>query len=108
MPIKPHTGADDGNGIGVLEDICVHPRSSAVPLIGQAMNKYGFRIRTRSGGLVENLQVHARDRAEAESKITQIYHHCEILECQEVTPTLKKEGLDLEDVISLINKQDKT
>lgn len=71
------------------------------------MNKYGFRIRTRSGGMVENLQVHARDRAEAESKINQIYRDCEILECQEVTPTLKKEGLDLEDVISLINKQEK-
>jgi len=70
------------------------------------MIKFGFRIRTRSGGLVENLQVHARDRAEAESKIKQIYHHCEILECQEVTPTLKKEGLDLDDVLSLINKQD--
>lgn len=71
------------------------------------MNRYGFRIRTRSGGMVENLQVHARDRAEAESKINQIYRHCEILECQEVTPTLKKEGLDLEDVIALINKQEK-
>lgn len=70
------------------------------------MNKYGFRIRTRSGGIVENLQVHARDRGEAENKINQIYHHCEILECQEITPTLKKEGLDLDDVISLINKQD--
>jgi hypothetical protein len=71
------------------------------------MNKYGFRIRTRSGGLVDNLQVQARDRIEAEARIKQIYHHCEILECQEVTPTLKKEGLDLEDVISLINKLEK-
>lgn len=70
------------------------------------MNKYGFRIRTRSGGIVENLQVQARDRAEAEGKIRRIYRHCEILECQEVTPTLKKEGLDLEDVIALINKQE--
>jgi hypothetical protein len=70
------------------------------------MNKYGFRIRTRSGSLVENLQVQARDRAEAEAKIGQIYRHCEILDCQEVTPTLKKEGLDLDDVISLINKQE--
>jgi len=69
------------------------------------MNKYGFRIRTRSGGLVDNLQVQARDRAEAEGKIIQIYRHCEILECQEVTPTLKKEGLDLDDVLALINKQ---
>jgi hypothetical protein len=69
------------------------------------MNKYGFRIRTRGGMLVENLQVQAPDREEAERKIRQIYHQCEIIECQELTPTLKKEGLDLEDVIELINKQ---
>jgi hypothetical protein len=70
------------------------------------MNKYGFKIRTRGGSMVENLQVQARDRAEAELKIRQIYHSCEILECHEITPTLKKEGLDLEDVIALINKQE--
>lgn len=70
------------------------------------MNKYGFKIRTRGGSVVENLQVQARDRAEAEQKIKQIYHHCEILECHEVTPTLRKEGLDLEDVVALINKQE--
>jgi hypothetical protein len=72
---------------------------------GGAMYKYGFKIRTRSGSVVENLQVHARDRAEAEHKINQIYRHCEILECHEVTPTLRKEGLDVEDVVALINKQ---
>ena len=69
------------------------------------MNKYGFRIRTRSGSVVDNLQVQARDRAEAERRINQVYRHCEIMECREVTPTLKKEGLDLEDVVALINKQ---
>jgi hypothetical protein len=69
------------------------------------MTKYGFRIRTRGGSEVDNLQVQARDRAEAEEKIRQIYHSCEILECQEITPTLRKEGLDLEDVVALINKQ---
>jgi hypothetical protein len=71
------------------------------------MNKYGFRIRTRSGSMVDNLLVLANDRTEAERKIGQIYRDCEILECHEVTPTLKKEGLDLEDVISLLNKQEK-
>lgn len=70
------------------------------------MNKYGFRIRTRTGMVVENLQVHARDRAEAEHKINQVYRHCEILQCQEVTPTLRKEGLDLADVVALINKEE--
>lgn len=70
------------------------------------MNKYGFRIRTRTGMVVESLQVHARDRAEAEHKIAQIYRHCEVLECREVTPTLKKEGLDLSDVLALIDKEE--
>lgn len=69
------------------------------------MIKYGFKIRTRGGSVVENLQVQARDRAEAEEKIRQIYHQCEVLECEEITPTLRKEGLDLEDVIALIGKQ---
>ena len=69
------------------------------------MNKYGFKIRTRVGSVVENLQVQARDRVEAEQKIRQIYHQCEVLECQEVTPTLRKEGLELDDVLALINKQ---
>jgi ATP:corrinoid adenosyltransferase len=69
------------------------------------LNKYGFKIRTRGGSLVENLQVQARDRAEAEEKIRQIYHQCSLLECEEITPTLRKEGLDLEDVVDLINKQ---
>lgn len=70
------------------------------------MTKFGFSIKTRGGSVVENLLVQARDRAEAEEKIRQIYHQCEILECQEVTPTLKKEGLDLDDVLALINKQE--
>ena len=69
------------------------------------MIKYGFKIKTRGGSVVENLQVQARDRLEAEQKIRQIYHQCEILECQEVTPTLRKEGLELDDVLALINKQ---
>ncbi|MBI2295499.1 MAG: hypothetical protein HYU76_05575 [Betaproteobacteria bacterium] len=70
------------------------------------MNKYGFRIRTRSGMVVENLTVQARDRAEAEHKLKQVYHHCEVLECQELAPHLKGDGLDLESMISLINKQE--
>jgi hypothetical protein len=70
------------------------------------MTKFGFRIRTRNGLVVENLQVQARDRADAERKIAQIYHHCEVLDCREVGETAKDPGgLDLEDVISLIGRQ---
>ena len=70
------------------------------------MTKYGFRIRTRNGMLVENLQVHAHDRAEAERKIRQIYHNCEIIDCQDIAPAVKGENIDLENMISLIGKQE--
>jgi len=69
------------------------------------MTKFGFRIKTRGGMMVDNLMVAARDRAEAERKVTQIYHHCEILECRELQEAVKEEGFDLESAINLISKQ---
>lgn len=70
------------------------------------MNKYGFKIRTRNGMLVENLQVQAADREAAEQRIRQIYHHCEIIECGEIAPQVKGENIDLENMISLIGKEE--
>jgi len=67
--------------------------------------KFGFKIKTRGGTVVENLVFAAQDRAEAERKVAQIYHHCEILECHEVHPTLREETLDLERAINLISKE---
>ena len=69
------------------------------------MTKFGFRIRTRGGMTVENLVIQARVRDEAETKIRQIYRHCEILECNELVQEKRSDGLDLEGVISLISKQ---
>ena len=43
--------------------------------------KYGFRIRTRSGLIVDNLLIHGRDEIDAERKLRQMYQHCKILEC---------------------------
>jgi hypothetical protein len=67
------------------------------------MYKYGFRIRTRSGTPVENLVVQARDRAEAERKINQIYPHCDIIECRVIHTTIGDDGPSLESIISLIS-----
>ena len=69
------------------------------------MTKFGFKIKTRGGMVIDNLVVAARDRAEAERKITQIYHHCEILDCQELQQTVKEEAITLESVITLIAKE---
>jgi hypothetical protein len=69
------------------------------------MFKFGFRIRTRSGLPVDNLVVQARDRMEAERKISQMYMHCEIIECKQMQSTVREEGNDLENIISLISRQ---
>ena len=69
------------------------------------MIKFGFKIKTRGGTVVDNLMFAARDRAEAERKVTQIYNHCEILDCHEVQASLKEEALDLERAINLIGKE---
>ena len=45
-----------------------------------AIIKYGFRIRTRSGLIVDNLLIHGRDEIDAERKLRQMYQHCKILE----------------------------
>jgi hypothetical protein len=44
--------------------------------------KYGFRIRTRSGLIVDKLLIYGRDEIDAERKLRQMYQHCEILECR--------------------------
>ena len=63
------------------------------------MRKYGFRIRTRGGSVVENLVIHGRDREEAERKLRQVYHHCTVLESKVLED--QAEG-DFESVIGLI------
>ena len=69
------------------------------------MIKYGFKIKTRGGTFVDGLTIAARDRADAERKLGQMYLQCEILECREVQPPAREEALDLERAINLISKQ---
>jgi len=69
-----------------------------------SLQKYGFRIKTRNGLVLDNLTVQARDRSEAERRITQIYHYCEILDCHENAATAHAGAADVEGVIALISK----
>ncbi len=79
--------------------------SAPAPQLPQNMIKFGFKIRTRSGLPVDNLIVQARDQAEAERKIAQMYMHCEIIECKQFAAPMREEGSDLEGIISLISRQ---
>ena len=66
------------------------------------MRKFGFRIRTRGGSMVDNLTIQGRDLGEAERKLRQVYHHCVILETREVQDASGADVSDVEGVIGLI------
>ena len=51
------------------------------------ITRYGFRICTRGGLIVDNLLIHGRDEGDAERKLRQMYQHCRILQC-----TVRKPG----------------
>lgn len=66
--------------------------------------KYGFRIRTRSGAIVDNLMIFGRDGSEAERKLRQMYLGCEILETRNVASGPARSGpMNYEDVVDLIS-----
>ena len=66
------------------------------------MQKFGFRIKTKTGTLVESLVIHARDLAHAEEKLRRMYHHATVLESKVMDELPRGEGTDLEGAISLI------
>lgn len=66
--------------------------------------KYGFRIRTRSGAVVDNLLIFGRDETEAERKLRQMYMGCEILEKRNVASGAPRSGpVNYEDIVDLIS-----
>lgn len=69
-----------------------------------SITKYGFKIRTRDGVLVENLSIFGQSEADACRKLRQIYNDCEIIEshCQLANPTGRHGHLNYEDVVDLI------
>ncbi|MQY50516.1 hypothetical protein HCX48_02115 [Rhodocyclus tenuis] len=68
--------------------------------------KFGFRIRTRSGAVVDNLTFSGRDALEAERKLRQIYLGCEIIESRHLLVSTPRNGqLNYEDVVDLISKR---
>ena len=72
----------------------------------QAMVRYGFNIRTRSGQRVENISIMAPSLADAERRLRQMYERCQIVECMTQPIGRRVDGLDLAGVIELIGASD--
>ena len=68
------------------------------------MTKYGFRIRTRVGLVVANLLIQGRDAGDAERKLRQMYHGCEIIECAPMSGVVRGPAFSFEDVARLITR----
>lgn len=68
------------------------------------ITKYGFRIRTRNGAIVENLAIFGRDESEAQRKLLQMYKGCEILDtiCLPAPSHGRVAHASYEDVVDLI------
>jgi hypothetical protein len=67
------------------------------------MIRYGFQIRTRTGQRVDHISIVAASQGDAERRLRQMYHHCEILDCREQSVPRRIEALDMEGVIGLIS-----
>jgi hypothetical protein len=73
--------------------------------VANAMTRYGFRIRTRTGMRIDNLLIHGRDLAEAQRKLEQMYRHCEIIETRMLTTSRRTDAAaNYEDALSLAAK----
>ena len=71
------------------------------------MLKFDFSLKTRDGQKVENIQIYGKDLPDAERKLRQMYHHCEIINCKAIeTDKTLGQSVDIEELLSLIAKQD--
>lgn len=67
------------------------------------MTRYGFSIKTRYGQRVENIHIMAGSQGDAERRLRQMYHQCEIIECREQAVPRRVDTLDVESVIGMIS-----
>lgn len=66
--------------------------------------KFAFRIRVRSGAIVDHLTIAASDESAAERKLRQIYHGCVILDVHELGFQMQHGGEPTyEEVVDLIS-----
>ena len=70
------------------------------------MIKFNFSLKTRDGHQIINVQIYGNDATHAESKLRQMYRHCEILDCVAIdTEKNTTNSMDIEDLLTLIAKE---
>jgi hypothetical protein len=79
---------------------------SGTQIFGEIMLKFVFSVKTRDGLKVESVQIYGKDLPDAERKLRQMYHHCEVTGCKEIsTDKVLGQSLDIQELLSEISKQ---
>lgn len=73
--------------------------------MGGVMLKFQFSIQTREGQKVNSIVIAGRDQEHAETKLRQMYRHCEVLQCGVRECEEKRwQTTSVEDILTLIAK----
>jgi len=65
--------------------------------------RFGFTIRTRSGQRVDNISIMAATRDDAERRLRQMYHMCEVITCRAQSVERRLDTLDISAVIEMMS-----
>lgn len=68
------------------------------------LEKFNFRIRTRSGVVVDRVTFSGRTEEDAMRRLRQAYPECQLLETWNEQPVTRQRDSSLEDVIDLITR----
>jgi hypothetical protein len=70
------------------------------------MQKFNFSIQTRDGQKIVSVIIAGKDQEDAERKLRQMYHHCEIISCNanQMDDHKTPQVMSVEDIITLISK----
>lgn len=70
------------------------------------MPKFDFALTTRDGQKVDSVQIYGKDLPDAERKLRQMYHHCQVTQCHAISHEKElSQSADIEDMLSLIVRQ---
>jgi len=67
------------------------------------MIRFGFHIRTRTGQKVENISIVAATQSDAERRLRQMYHYCEIIECSTQAVPRHVDTFDIAGIIGMLS-----
>jgi hypothetical protein len=95
-------GSDPKLDCGILKEPAIWTPIPIEAAQGANMTRYGFNIKTRSGQRVDNICIMAAHRDDAERRLRQMYHYCEIVACHSET-IQRNDPLDVEAIVTLIS-----